>query len=107
MADHDVRMQCLLRRDYDAAPLVPDHPPLLRAPHKRRVYELCGGAATWGAVAVTRWAAAALPATAVLAPTESVAMSGTYDYAGDDRGIWHVNFADPQLFVEYGPARLT
>jgi hypothetical protein len=29
-------------------------------------------------------------------------MPGHYDYAGDDRGVWHVNFADPQLFVAYG-----
>jgi hypothetical protein len=106
MADCDEGMQCLLRRDYDAATLVRDHPPRLRHPHKRLVYELCGGAATSGVIAVARWAAAALPAAAVLAPTETVMMSGTYDYAGDDRGVWHVNFADPQLFAAYGSALL-
>jgi len=106
MAADQVSMQCLLRRNYDAATLVCDHPPRLRHPHKRLVFELCGGAATRGAIAVTRWAAATLPAAAVLAPTETVAMSGTYDYAGDDRGVWHVNFADPQLFVAYGSALL-
>jgi hypothetical protein len=106
MATYDVNMQCLLRRDYDAATLVRDHPPRLRHPYKRLVYELCGGAATRGPIAVTRWMAAALPAVTVLAPTETVAMSGTYDYAGDDRGVWHVNFADPQLFVAYASAVL-
>src|SRR5262249_16413746 len=86
MAADQVSMQCLLRRNYDAATLVCDHPPRLRHPHKRLVFELCGGAATRGAIAVTRWAAATLPAAAVLAPTETVAMSGTYDYAAHDRG---------------------
>jgi Poly (ADP-ribose) glycohydrolase (PARG) len=99
-------MQCLLRRDYDAATLIREHPLRLRHPHKRLVYELCNGAATAGPLTVTRWAAAALPATATLATLEAIAMAGHYDYAGDDRGVWHVNFADPQLFVAYGSALL-
>jgi len=83
----------LLRRDYEAATLIREH---------RR-----GSATpTSDAIAVTRWAAAALPATAQLASTEVLAMAGYYDYAGEDRGVWHVNFADPQLFVAYGSALL-
>ena len=95
-------MQCLLHREYDAATLVRQHRPLLRHPHKRLVYELCGGTEASGALTVTRWAAVALPATVELATTEIVAMAGSYDYAGDDRGVWHVNFADRELFVAYG-----
>jgi Poly (ADP-ribose) glycohydrolase (PARG), Macro domain fold len=95
-------MRCLLRRDYDAATLIREHPPRMRHPHKRLVYELCGGNATTGALAVTRWAAERLPANAALVSTEVISMAGYYDYAGDDRGVWHVNFADPQLFVAYG-----
>jgi hypothetical protein len=96
----------LLRRDYDAAALIREHPPRLRHPHKQLIYELCGGNATTGAIAVTRWAAEPPPANAVLGATEVVSMAGYYDYAGDDRGVWHVNFADPQLFVAYGSALL-
>lgn len=99
-------MQCLLRRDYDAATLIRDHPPRLRHPHKQLVYELCNGVATTGPLSVTRWAAAVPPASATLAPLEAIAMAGYYDYAGDDRGMWHVNSADPQLFVAYGSALL-
>lgn len=95
-------MRCLLRRDYDAATLLREHPPRWRHPHKQLVYELCGGAATTGAICVTRWAAAELPATAAVSPLEATALDGYYDYAGEDRGVWHVNFADPQLFVAYG-----
>jgi len=95
-------MRCLLRRDYDAATLIRQHPPRLRHSHKRLVYELCGGDETSGSITVTRWAAVAPPATVELAATEIIAMAGHYDYAGDDRGVWHVNFADPQLFVAYG-----
>jgi Poly (ADP-ribose) glycohydrolase (PARG), Macro domain fold len=99
-------MRSLFRRDFDAAALVRSHPPILRHPHKRLVYELCGGAATTGSIAVTRWRAEPLPPTLELAATEIVAMPGHYDYAGQDAGVWHVNFADPQLFVAYGSALL-
>jgi hypothetical protein len=95
-------MQCLLRRNYDAAALIREHPPRWRHPHKQLVYELCDGAATTGAICVTRWAASELPASTAVSPIEAIATPGYYDYAGDDRGVWHVNFADPQLFVAYG-----
>ena len=95
-------VRCLLRRNYDAALLIREHPPRLRHPHKQLVYELCDGAATTGAITVTRWGATTLPEQVALAHTEIVVTVGGYDYAGDDRGVWHVNFADPQLFVAYG-----
>ncbi len=99
-------MRCLLRKDYDAATLIRTHPPQLHHPHKRLVFDLCRGNATSGAISVTRWAAATLPATVVLAPTQVLAVPGYYDYAGNDRGVWHVNFADPLLFVAYGSGLL-
>lgn len=95
---------CLLRRDYAPAALLATHPPILRHPHKRLVFELAcpPGAVHGGTIALTRWAAAELPEVAALAPVELVAVPGFYDYAGPDAGVWHVNFADPQLFVAYG-----
>src|SRR5512140_213883 len=95
-------MHCSLRRDYEAATLVREHPPKLGHGHKQLVYELCSGAATAGPIAVTRWKAEPLPEAVALAPTEIVAMPGHFDYAGDHRGVWHVNFADPDLFFGYG-----
>ena len=100
-------LECLLRRRYDPAELLAAHPPKLRHPHKRLVFELAcpSGAMHAGAIELTRWAAAALPATRELAQTEVVAMSGHYEYETRD-GVWHVNFADPALFCAYGSALL-
>jgi hypothetical protein len=101
-------LECLLRRRYDPAELLAAHPPKLRHPHKRLVFELAcpPGAAHAGSIELTRWAAAAaLPAARELAATEVVAMSGHYEYETRD-GVWHVNFADPELFFGYGSALL-
>jgi hypothetical protein len=95
---------CLLRREYSSAVLLDEHPPVLRHPHKRLVYELAcpPGTVHSGRLELTRWRALPLPATAGLSPTELLVVPGYYDYSGDDAGVWHVNFADPQLFVAYG-----
>src|SRR5262245_35898804 len=99
-------MYRLLQRDFDARELVRRYPPKLRHPHKQLVYELCGGADVAGMIAVTRWRAEPLPelAPVELAATEVVPMPGHYDYAGPQAGVWHVNFADPDLFYAYGSA---
>ncbi len=95
---------CLLRREYEPAVLLYEHPPVLRHPHKRLMFELAcpPGAVHSGRVELTRWRALPLPTAVALAPTEVLPVPGSYDYAGDDAGVWHVNFADPQLFVGYG-----
>lgn len=93
-------LACLLRRTYDPARLLAQHPPKLKHAHKRLVFELAG--ATGGPpIELTRWAAAVLPEAVDLASTEVVPSPGYYAYDGGD-GEWHVNFADPQLFVAYG-----
>ncbi|NMO17065.1 hypothetical protein HPC49_11415 [Pyxidicoccus fallax] len=99
---------CLLRREYKASVLLDEHPPVLRHPHKRLVFELScpPGAVHAGNVELTRWRALPLPETVQLSPTEVLVVPGFYDYSGDDAGVWHVNFADPQLFVAYGSALL-
>jgi Poly (ADP-ribose) glycohydrolase (PARG) len=98
-------MECLYRRGYDADRLLREHPPELSDPNKLLVFELAlSGERAAGTIGVTRWNAAALPTE--LAATELVAMPGYYDYAGDDAGVWHVNFADPHLFFAYGSSLL-
>src|SRR6185503_8681975 len=89
------------------AELLAAHPPKLRHPHKRLVFELAcpSGAEHAGSIELTRWAAAALPAARELAATEAAATSGHYEYETRD-GVWHVNFADPALFYAYGSALL-
>jgi len=101
-------LTCLVRREYDPGALLAAHPPILRHPHKRMLFDLAcpPGAVHRGPIALTRWSAAALPARATLAPTEIAVVPGYYDYAGREDGVWHVNFADPQLFVAYGSALL-
>jgi poly(ADP-ribose)glycohydrolase PARG len=100
-------MDCTLRRTYDTAALMRDHPPRLRHPHKQLVFELAcpPGAHHAGAIAVTRWRADELPGLCELAATEITCERGHYRYDGQP-GVWHVNFADPQLFYAYGGALL-
>lgn len=100
-------LECLLRRRYDPTKLLATHPPRIRHPHKQLVFELAcpTGAAHAGTIELTRWAAAALPPAVELAATDAVDVSGHYDYETRD-AVWHVNFADPQLFIAYGSALL-
>lgn len=95
---------CTLRRTYEPNALLAAHPPKLRHPNKELVFGLAcpAGARHAGTIAVTRWQAEALPASAAMAPTVETVRAGVYDYAGPSEGVWHVNFADPQLFVAYG-----
>jgi hypothetical protein len=95
-------MHCLLRRTYDATQLVRQHPPKLRDANKRLVYELCKGSDSAGEIEVTRWRAAELPECVPTEKPDVVPLAGYYDYAGASDGVWHVNFADPNLFVAYG-----
>jgi hypothetical protein len=64
------------------------------------------GAVHSGRIELTRWRAAPLPTHVELAATEIAVVPGYYDYDGPEAGVWHVNFADPQLFVAYGSALL-
>ena len=100
-------LECTLRRSFVPSELLAKHPPKLRHPLKQLVFELAcpPGAVHAGSIEVTRWAAAPLPKMVDLAPTEVVPITGHYAYDGGD-GVWHVNFADPQLFVAYGSSLL-
>ena len=95
---------CTFRREFDTAALVRAQPPRFRHANKRLVYELCGGmdSAPQGRLTVSRWAALPLPAESLLGPCEVVVQPAVYDYTPAAWPIWHVNFADPQLFVAYG-----
>jgi hypothetical protein len=101
-------LHCLVRRTYDAASLFRDHPPKLRHPYKQLVLDAAvpRGTTLAGSIEVTRWAAATLPESCALVATECTPVPGHFDYAGDDRGVWHLNFADPDLFFAYGSALL-
>lgn len=93
-------MTPLFRRTYPAETLRREHAPRLDHPHKRAVWDCLDG--EWaGTLTVTRWGPAPLPVD--LGPPVEVGVTrGHFDYAGPSDGVWHVNFADPDLFYAYG-----
>lgn len=95
---------CLLRREYDPVQLLAEHPPVLRHPHKRLVFDLaCPARAPHaGRIVLTRWCPVPFASNVHPAAVPVDVTPGYYDYGGDDAGVWHVNFADPHLFVAYG-----
>lgn len=99
---------CLDRLDIDAAELAQRHPPRLRHPHKQLAYALAcpPGRPLRGRVGYRRYAALELPERRALSPCAVSVRPDVYDYAPAEGAVWHVNFADPQLFVAYGSALL-
>ena len=97
------------RLTFDAARLAAEHPPVLRSPHKQAIHAVAmSGEVPRGTIEYSRWPAAELPASVDLAAAaERTEVRGDhYDYvplAAAGEGLdWHVNFADPNLFVAYG-----
>jgi hypothetical protein len=98
----------LFRRTFDAAALLRDHAPHFRHPHKAALFEMAypSGSGPRGTVEVTRWAAH-VPEPISLPPKLAADVHPNfYDYrpVADPASAveWHVNFADPRLFVAYG-----
>lgn len=98
--------QPLDRRSFDAAVLMAEHPPRWEHPNKRLAAEVScpAGARHSGTIGYSRWSAPPLPATLEMGDLRIVERPGFYDYTslGDAAVEWHVNFADPHLFVAYG-----
>jgi len=100
-------MKRFFRRAYAAAELPKQFPPVLRHPNKQLAFELAmQGPAPVGEIIVTRWHPLALPAVVPAARTNEQVRAGYYDYAETRETVWHVNFADPNLFVAYGSGLL-
>jgi hypothetical protein len=97
------------RGEYPTAALMAGYRPAWGHPNKQVVFEIAcpPGAMHRGQLAFSRWAAMALPETVEAAHAASMVrvQDGFYDYApapGQQAGMeWHVNFADPHLFVAY------
>ena len=94
---------------FEARDLMQDYAPHWRHGHKAVVYELaCPPGSVWeGQLRYTRWAAMPLPE--AVDPSSAAdrveAREDVYDYAPTgnrpETVEWHVNFADPHLFVAY------
>ena len=94
--------------DYEAASLMAEHPPVLRHPHKRLVFDWCceAGYKPSGIVKYSRWNPTQLPEALVAEGCRVTTHPGFFDYAPSAGIVWHVNFADPHLFVAYGSGLL-
>ena len=98
------------RQQFDVRQLVQEHPPRWQHRNKKIVHEIAcpPGSAHQGQLEYTRWAAMPLPGSVDTwaAMSRLVDQPGCFDYAPTldqtDAVEWHVNFADPQLFVAYG-----
>jgi hypothetical protein len=79
----------------------------MRHPNKQIVFDLAcpPDSIHSGLVELTRWAALALPERVELVATDIAPVADVYDYGSDD-GVWHVNFADPELFVAFASSLL-
>jgi hypothetical protein len=97
-----MRLTCLLRRTYDAAALLRDHPLRVRDPNKQLVFDRLVTGRHGGRLDVSRWVSAPLDDRIELSPTQVAVAPTVFDYAGPTDGVWHVNFADPHLFFGYG-----
>lgn len=99
---------CLEKLEMECGALMSAHPPVLRHPHKQFAFDLCraAGYQPSGNLNYSRWRPGPLPE--VLPVDEGLVQShdGFYDYASSSDSAWHVNFADPRLFVAYGSGLL-
>jgi hypothetical protein len=99
-------MEPLEHRQFDAETLVVEHPPRWGHPSKRAIYELhChAGGPHAGTIEYARWPEPPLPDTSTT-PLRVTFRPGVFDYASvGDAVVWHMNFADPHLFVAYDSA---
>lgn len=90
------------------AALLSAHPPVLRHSHKQLAFDLCcrSGYRPDGLLTYSRWRPGPLPETVPVAECEVQPHPGYYDYVSTCDSAWHVNFADPRLFVAYGSGLL-
>ena len=95
----------LYRLSFDPAALLRDPSPRFRHKHKSALFDLAypGGPTPAPPVEVTRWPQMNL-ASVPLPPIPIDVRPDFYDYVPLDLAAveWHVNFADPSLFVAYG-----
>jgi hypothetical protein len=110
----DLQAEPMERRDYEAATLMRQHPPVLRNENKQQLFWIAcpPDAIHSGRLSYSRWAEMPLPASVEPARAAElvVVRDGFYDYCpmleGGAGVEWHVNFADPRLFVAYGLASM-
>lgn len=99
--------QLLYRESFDADKLLREHPPVIRHAHKAALFEWAYPATkASGTVDVTRWQELVDEPLNLPETLEAAVFPNYYDYVRVDPSPaameWHVNFADPRLFIAYG-----
>lgn len=95
------------RRTFQAQSLMEDHPPVWFHPNKQAVFDIAcpPGSVHGGELTYSRWPPFPLPESVDLGAALALLadMPGFYDYEPWPEAAvgWHVNFADPRLFVAY------
>jgi hypothetical protein len=100
--------QCFESVEWDVAELAASHPPVWKHPLKQQVYDyVCAnGAPPTSVLRYSRWKVADLPAAISAHPVKVEVEADVYTYPPPRDAEWHVNFADPNLFVAYGSGLL-
>jgi hypothetical protein len=101
-----VTVEPLERLEFDTARLLAEHPPRWRDRNKEAVFRAATSPACppGSTVVYARWSAVEVPPS-MSARSRIEVRPGFFDYAPSAAGgtvDWHVNFADPELFVAYG-----
>jgi len=91
---------------FDAGTLIREHPPKWRDGHKRLVFEIaCSSDFPFeGELVYALWGEVELPAE-LTARSRFTVEEGVFEYPAPSESAtvaWHLNFADPNLFVAYG-----
>jgi hypothetical protein len=98
------------RLTFDAPVLLREHPPQFRHPSKAALFDIAypDRVAAPARIEVTRWAQFVPDSLSFASPLMTQVRPDFYDYrpvaAAASAIEWHVNFADPRLFVAYGSA---
>jgi len=100
----------IMRADFQAGKLIKDYPPRWHHQNKRVVFEIArsSGAPFGGHIVFARWAEEQPPKVVAARNVFSV-RPGVFDYAASKEPkvvTWHMNFADPHLFVAYDSSLL-
>jgi len=103
-------MKPLDKVNFDASSLIVNYPPRWSGRNKLLVFEIASSSRFpfEGQVAYSRWAEEALPLLLQSRPLFAV-RSGVFEYAvpSESRTVdWHLNFADPNLFIAYDSSLL-
>jgi len=98
-------IEAIERAGFQAGSLIRDHPPRWHHRNKQRVFEIASssGFPFEGQVTYARWPAQP-PPESVEARRQFTVYRGIFEYPVPEPSTvcWHLNFADPCLFVAYG-----